>query len=348
MADPAAAVLMLPAQRDFDVGGGIYWANGGDAELWPKVRDAEYHSSWSLRNQLEQHQCSAAGFSTLHSHYLANATRPRTHVDYQITTGLVSKTGVHDLVQFLHLRSLDYLDRRQAHSPLGLTNLKFSSKQRYTLETQGVPGNLTFSFLDLPVSDRARRPENESGLWKHPGMDDGYHYLDVFQDIREYLSKRGMMEANANMVNETSIFDLHRRIAAVPIDIWNGEAASSLGLVVFVKAEGVSFLARPTNLFTCSIDARWVKAKTFIEMSPSSGVIEHDFNNGRAYSNIEIELGTRLKRPLWRVPLKAPSGTSTREGIIRLKPSWYELLHPPVYDTPNGLGGSPIEMRQYS
>lgn len=44
--------------------------------------------------------------------------------------------GVHDLVQFLHLRSLDYLDRRQAHSPLGLTNLKFSSKQRYTLETQ--------------------------------------------------------------------------------------------------------------------------------------------------------------------------------------------------------------------
>ncbi|KAF4422944.1 hypothetical protein CFRS1_v001076 [Colletotrichum fructicola] len=162
MAGPAAAVLMLPAQRDFDIGGGVYWANGGDAELWPKVLDAEYYSSWncsSLQNQLEQHQCPAAGFSTLHSHYLANTARPRTHVDYQITTGLISKSiyvqpsaaymsdtwaftahgpsaRVHDLMRFLHLRSLDFLDRRQARTPLGLTNLKFSSKQRYTLETQ--------------------------------------------------------------------------------------------------------------------------------------------------------------------------------------------------------------------
>ncbi|KAL3304931.1 hypothetical protein RB213_003717 [Colletotrichum asianum] len=361
MAGPAAAVLMLPAQRDFDIGGGVYWASGGDAELWPKVLDAEYYSSWncsSLQNQLEQHQYPAAGFSTLHSHYLANTVRPRTHVDYQITTGLVSKsiyvqpsaaytsdawaftahglsTCVHDLMWFLHLRSLDFLDRRQARTPLGLTNLKFSSKQRYTLETQK-PAARTVCVSNGVVdygatsrcrsfSERARRPDNDSGLWKHPGMDDGYHYLDVLQDVREHRSKRGMMEANATLVNETSIFHLRR--------------PSSLGLAIFVKAEGVNFLAGTTNLLTCSIDARRVNAKTFIEMSPSSGVIEHDFNHGRVYSNIEVELNTRLNRPLWPVPLKAPLGNSTREGITRLKPSWYESLHPPVYDTPNGLAG---------
>lgn len=146
------------------------------------------------------------------------------------------------------------------------------------------------------------------------------------------LAGRGLLENSSSLLNG-EIFQNGRRTLIFPVD--TESTGNSLDLVVLLGATwNSSAEIPPSNVLSCSIDARWMKAHSVMEMR-SNNQLSHEYHLGRVQNLIETKSHS-LERTLGYVRFKPPTDGSW--PTIRLRPSWYKMLAPTLPNEPlNGL-----------
>ncbi|KAH7129165.1 hypothetical protein EDB81DRAFT_764314 [Dactylonectria macrodidyma] len=149
-------------ELEVPVGGGIFWLNGSDEQLWPTYLDSEYYSNWDCtyqENQLLSLKCLSAGFISLYTHYLTwwnfspapfqfqiqdyNTRRlmytiPSSYppVDTRAYTTHVASATLQDAFATTHRKSLDWLYSSQPLEYLCPKNIYFAETKKYELKTK--------------------------------------------------------------------------------------------------------------------------------------------------------------------------------------------------------------------
>ncbi|KAH7011116.1 hypothetical protein EDB80DRAFT_762470 [Ilyonectria destructans] len=371
LAGPAAALLMIPRQMDWPVGGGIYWLNGSDEQLWPTNLDADFYSDMNCSHEAQfyDNRCPGAGFAPLHQYFSTWWNHLNTGFSFELRDWRIRKmiyarpslraeantwaftahaatATLQDAMRGLHSDALGFLhDSHPQISPYP-EYLMWADPIRFQVETK-VPAvrvfcqpkgmvwlwgeNLTVEFPSINEFDEwwgipSEYPEEKS--LKLPKM----KTLDVLEFIQEDLAGRGLLENSSSLLNG-EIFQNGRRTLIFPVD--TESTGNSLDLVVLLGATWNSSVEiPPSNVLSCSIDARWVKAHTVMEMR-SNNQLSHEYHLGRVQNLIETK-SHALERTLGYVRFKPPTDGSWPR--IRLHSSWYKMLAPTLPNEPlNGL-----------
>lgn len=107
---------------------------------------------------------------------------------------------------------------------------------------------------------------------------------------------------------------------------------STLGLVLFMNQTKSK---HTFNVATCSLDARWAKAKSIIKSSPPSSLLAHEFHLGRVRNTVAVGLGHNTNGFL-----KANDHFKFDPEVmteISLDVSWYDLFSPVI---PESMAGT--------
>jgi hypothetical protein len=372
-AGPAAAVLMIPRRIEHPVGGSVFWLSGSDEELWPTTLSADSYSTshCSPEKTLTDWACPGYGLASLLSHYSTwwNHMYQDMAYDFQLNDGFLRKvmyvhsasipsrdTWVYtahaasalleDAMSSMHRHSIAFLSRHrpsQAPWPRQLAN---AETQAYELNTK-VPAvrtacipqgrvdfssdNLTLKFVDIPETESLGWPVD----YDHPEypLRVPTREIDVVETVQAALSRREILGTNYSQLDEETIFaNGQRRVIAVPVSMQDFGMASSLGIVLFIN-HTLAHWNPSFNTVTCSIDARWAKAKSILKSNLPSRLLEHEFIFGRVRNPVMIELESKASDFLHSYGPAEPGIGLTG---IRLDPSWYDLFSPVVHGPPFG------------
>ncbi|KAM5356883.1 hypothetical protein ACJ41O_003529 [Fusarium nematophilum] len=124
-------------------------------------------------------------------------------------------------------------------------------------------------------------------------------------------------------------FQHGRRTLIFPIET-RDRTNNSLDLVVLLGETWAPILdvepaAIPSNLLSCSVNARWVQGKTVMKMRPNAH-LSHEYHTGRVRNLVNMESDS-LDR-LGYVWFKPPDDRSW--PVIRLSARWFDMLAPKV------------------
>ncbi|KAM5352797.1 hypothetical protein ACJ41O_005519 [Fusarium nematophilum] len=362
LAGPATALLMIPRVLEWPVGGGIFWLNGSDAELWPTTLNASYYSvDCSDKNlQLTDSRCPGSGFLPLYKHFTTFWNYHDTGYSVELSdkwmrkemyarpaliadantwayTAHAATATMQDAVRGLHYEALRYLSANQPGIPPFPAHLVWADPMRFEVETkvpaarvfcqpQGMmdleSGNMTVKFPNLDGFDDywdGKPAAEERDVLDAPVSDE----VDVLESVQRHLSARGILDSKSSLSD--SIFDDERSILTVPIDLWN-TSRSSLGVVILL---GITWnrtdtaKTRPSNVMACSVDARWAKANTVMEMTMNTQ-LPHEFHLGSVRNLVKTELEWQ---PLIGYGRAKPPKNASME-VIRMSPDWYDVLAP--------------------
>ncbi|RSL74071.1 hypothetical protein CEP51_011664 [Fusarium floridanum] len=370
VAGPAAAVLMIPRQKDWPVGGGIYWLNGSSEQLWPTNLTADYYSEANCTHQDVQfvdNRCPSAGFLPLYHYYehwwnhlnagfsfelrdfnmrkiiysqpaLRHASNTWSYTAHSATATL------QDAVRGLHRSALQYLLNHDPHRMPYPSHLEWADPIIFKVDTK-IPlvrvkcrpqGMVWLWGTNLTVETASIRDSDP--LWeaqmKNPGKDMPEPIpieIDVLRYIQEDLAARGILD-NSSSLLKGEMFQEGRRTLIFPVETWQ-VAGNSLDLVILLGQnwERTNDEEKPhSNVLTCSIDARWSSGATKMQMR-SHNQLSHEFHLGRVRNLVETE-AKHLERIgyLHRTP---PSDGSWPE--IRLSADWYNILSPVLPNEPS-------------
>ncbi|KAI5457074.1 hypothetical protein BGZ63DRAFT_417405 [Mariannaea sp. PMI_226] len=368
MAGPAAAVLMVPRIMDWSIGGGIFWMNGSDAQLWPTYLDASYYSDFNCSDEwadIMDPRCASAGFAPLSQHYTMSWTYSDAPVEFELqdrnlrkimhvipstrsqldtwayTAHAVTAT-MQDSMRSMHAKSLAYLQEHPLPPSINVPNpnfLLYSDSKRYVVQTKApavrticldqdtvdfYSGNLILRF---PILEEYQAAGTIPNLFHNLTNAYNFDTLDVSQDVKANLYRRRLVQ-NMESLDE-GMFNRTRSILTIPLSIWN-HTASSIGIVLLLNKTDSNLITYP-HVITCSIDARWAKARSIIETTQRQQ-LEHEFAQTITINPVRTELDVVGFGAPNFAPFNPPRDGSMT--VIRLDPSWFEVISPLVSEVP--------------
>ncbi|KAJ4312864.1 hypothetical protein N0V84_009718 [Fusarium piperis] len=381
LAGPATAVLMIPRRIDWPVGGGIYWLNGSDEQLWPKFLDASYYSEINCTletGQFFDNRCPSHGFLPMYQHFISWWNGYSTGYAFELNDGFQRKmiyarpallsdantwaytahaatVVLQDGLRGYHHKALKYLAIKHPNIPPFAGRLDWAKPKRYQVETK-VPAARVFcelqGIMDLGGGNLTVKFPNLKGLdeyWEGKGIPEetGIHSakvldeVDVLGDVQQALAARGILQDEKSTLN-ASIFDDRRDQIIIATDIWNA-TKNSLGLVILFK-----------DLFNhTSVPA---------DISPPSNVVACSIDARWAKGKTIIQttddypiyheyymgrvlnlVQTELDFPDHMGYVRARPPPSPMMEDIRLSTDWYDMLSPALPETaPDNLPWLPI------
>lgn len=374
MAGPASATLLIPRDRDYPVGGAVFWLNGTADTNWPSVLDEAYDPGdgcSSEEDKLTNTNCPAAGFRALYDHYSRawnwiDNTFTFEYQDFTTRRDMyiwparnpaydswayvphVTTVRMQDLMRSLHSKAINYLAKAKPSASPWPVALRWATSKTYKTETR-VPAvrtlcvshgrvdlegsELVVNFVDLLEDQTRGRPDDSATADE---VDWSSQRMDVLDTVRDYLSRRDIASTDDDTLDEERLFNGTRRILAVPVPIAAGGLASSLGLVLLLNrtVEGsTDDPANDINLATCSIDARWIQAKSIFQGAELSSFLEFEYYGGRARNLASLKIDDDDKEKehyMGPIPLYLDKPPDKRPSVIRLMPGWYDQLAPMV------------------
>ncbi|PNP59716.1 hypothetical protein FNYG_14847 [Fusarium nygamai] len=381
LAGPATAVLMIPRKIDWPVGGGIYWLNGSDDQLWPKFLDAAYYSEINCTletGQFTDNRCPSHSFLPMYQHFISWWNGYNTGYGFELNDGWQRKmiyarpallsdantwaysahapTAVlQDALRGYHFKALKYLAKKHPNKKPFPRRLDWAKPKRYEVETK-IPAARVYcklqGIMDLYGQNLTVKFPNLKGLdeyWEdrlvEPEMEihgaKVQDEVDVLGDVQRALTARGILRDEKSALNE-SIFDDRREKLIIATDVWD-TTKNSLGLVILFKD---SF--NPTNV-TADIPppSNVVACSIDARWAKGKTIIEttDDYPIYHEYYTGKVLnlIQTELDFPDHMGYVRARPPTAPVMEDIRLTPDWYDMLSPTLPDkSPDHLPWMPI------
>ncbi|KAH8894664.1 hypothetical protein GQ53DRAFT_643452 [Thozetella sp. PMI_491] len=361
-AGPATAVLMMPRKQDWPVGGGIFWLNGSDEQLWPRHLDADYYAELNCSSgeaRFSDSRCPSAGFLPLLQHYTTWWNDQSTAFGFELLDKNLRKTmysapslvpeantwsytahapsaTLQDAIRSLHNGALNFLAAKHPLWPPTPLHLKWADMIRFELSTK-VPAVrvlcLAQGVIDLTLGNLTLEFPNIEGFdaywdWQKQGI--GLPVtslkndtLDVQEDVRRHLLARGITNNKTYPLGE-GIFNESRTTLQVPIDLW-GQTGASLGAVMLFK-DIWTRSEPPSNVLACSVDARWAQAKINIDLTENTQ-LNYEYITGTVRNLVTTKLDIEESHGHLGYSHIKPLDDGSMP-MIRLSPSWYDIVAP--------------------
>ncbi|KAH6892453.1 hypothetical protein B0T10DRAFT_605187 [Thelonectria olida] len=377
MAGPAAAVLMVPRTMEWAIGGGIFWMNGSEEQIWPTYLDDQYYREFECGDEWRQTmdpRCPSAGFIPLSQHYtiwwsLSDAPfefeiqdsnlrkamhvvpSARNHLDTWAYTTHATSATMQDAMRSMHAKSLSYLQNHRHGSPkLGAPdpqNLLYAETKKFEVKTKAPAVRTTCLGQDnvdlysgnLTLLFPILREFQAAGLIPDLyGNSSGLYEVEEI-DVFDHVKDHLFRRGllKTNTSLDESMFNGTRTTLAVPLDIWN-HTASSIGIVLMFNA--TDMLNTSTYIAACSVDARWANAKSIIETNERIQ-LEHDFERTRVRNLVRTELEVPGFGTVDLDPFIPPRDGSMR--VIRIQPSWFDVFAPVIPEVPYVLRANRLD-----
>ncbi|KAF4977198.1 hypothetical protein FZEAL_6226 [Fusarium zealandicum] len=379
LAGPATALLMIPRTLDWPVGGGIYWLNGSEQQLWPTTLNADYYSEIDCGledSQFTDNRCPSQGFLSLYQHFSSWWNNYNTGYSFELRDGFMRKAmyarpslisdantwafsahaataTLQDALRGIHQNALQLLADQHPLRPPFPAHLVWAKPMRYEVETK-VPAARVWcqaqGVLEIEGDSLMLEFPNLKGVDKYwesnPGPEVRAPHgapvldkVDVLEAVQRNLAARGILEDRQSRLNR-SIFDESRSTLIVPTDIWN-TTGNSLGVVVFFDT-----IWNRTNedLWPASnILACSIDARwakgKTVTEMTMNTRIDHEYHLGRVLNLVETELEFQ---PLIGYIRAIPPNNASME-TIRLTTDWYDMLAPILPDeAPESLPWLPV------
>ncbi|KAM0813383.1 hypothetical protein AB5N19_13376 [Seiridium cardinale] len=348
---------------DWPVGGGVFWLNGSDAQLWPTELDNNYMPDYSHRcssadNILYDSKCPSSGFLPLYQHFSTFWNFPDMNgIEFDVEEFGMRKTlysicssdptaetwtyTTHAATSMLldAMRSLYYLaliylkGRRPLQSPYP-KYLDVAQRMRFAVQTY-VPAvrtaclaNRTFTLnkatFDKPI------------MMSFPIEDNQGFFAKVGQNKTDSLSyyKSAEIDTKDNLQQyllDRSIIGYHNGSLTI-----TDKMPYILAVPVELPAEGFTGMGLVVlnqlnstttwNVSTCTIDSRWANGSSVIASTNTENMLHHEFD----FDRVRNRVSTELDNPLIHHDPVPPNNAYPR--IIRIDRSWYELLAPVLSD----------------
>ncbi|KAL2822272.1 hypothetical protein BDW59DRAFT_149635 [Aspergillus cavernicola] len=350
LAGPSTAVLMIPRKLDWPVGGGIFWLNGSESELWPTNLDAEYLQDYiCLTDEARLHdfRCPSAGYLPLFSHLSTWWNFPDALHEVQLQDSSIRKVfyvasniqrikdtwtyttsgpsaNLQDATVNFYRNGLLHLRTFNNDEPPYPLSLELAESKKFKLKTQ-VPAVRVSCLEHRPLSldDTALPitfPKLDQFALYRTGNEAGV-IIDVADAVRDYLSARGLVATNDS---EVSLVSQAPQLLTIPLNITAGDA-SSLGLLILKQLGGEGKNMAP---LTCTVDARWAKATSIIEASPNGDLLGHDYVRDQTRNVVKTELKSSSYIQTGLNQFHPEDKGSWKH--IRIQPDWFDLLSPRV------------------
>ena len=356
LAGPATAVLMIPVQKDWLAGGGIWWANGSDAEMWPSDIGSDFFADYDCSTDLAKFAnpiCPSAGYQPLHQYYSTwwqyNGPIDFEMLDYNLrktiyvraATSVAAETWVwtahaatatlQDTMCGLYRSALKLLEHRHPNVNPYPSRLLSSSQVTYAVPTK-VPFVRTaclaqdgLDFRTDNITVRFPLLEEYKDHWNPTGTNFTTYTWHATSITRDYLFNRGLIE-NKDSELSNSIFVKSSQIIAIPMDIWN-HTASSLGLIFLLNETwpGNKNNISGSNVMVCSIDARWATAVSVIQVDPKAQ-LPHEYYRSRTINLVTTEIDDSFSSSIGGEHVDPPNNGLLTQ--IRLRKDWYDVFSP--------------------
>ncbi|CVL12367.1 uncharacterized protein FPRN_07121 [Fusarium proliferatum] len=380
LAGPATAVLMIPRKIDWPVGGGIYWLNGSDDQLWPRFLDAAYHSEINCTletGQFTDNRCPSHSFLPMYQHFISWWNGYNTGYGFELNDGWQRKmiyarpallsdantwaysahapTAVlQDALRGYHFKALKYLAKKHPNTTPFPRRLDWAKPKRYEVKTK-IPATRVYcepqGIMDLYGQNLTVKFPNLKGLdeyWEdkldQPDMEiygaKVLDKVDVLGDVQRALTARGILRDEKSVLNE-SIFDERREKLIIATDIWDS-TKNSLGLVILFKD-----LFNHTNVTAdISPPSNVVACSIDARWAKGKTVMQttEDYPIYHEYYTGKVLnlIQTELDFPDHMGYVRARPTAPYMEDI-RLTPDWYDMLSPTLPDkSPDHLPWMPI------
>ena len=316
---------------------------GSEALLWPEYVDAVYMADWdcsSNETRLYNPKCPSSGFLPIYQHFYTWWNIPQWYPihtelqDYNIrkilygvsnpsldvltlsyTTHLATAM-LQDAMRDQYLAALAYLKHIHPYAPPGPNYLDVAESMRFEVDTM-VPVARTSCLVNQNVTivDQAM-----SLTFSAPPADQDTDYstmsylesdTDATDTVRQYLLDRGILEA----IDSGFVFtDQIPKILCIPI-ILEEMMTKALGLVILKNIEGGVWAAS-----TCTVHTRWEPAVSIIESTEDDNRLSHEHWADRIVNVVRTEKEDD------------DAVSAEKSKVIRIDPSWYELLSPRLSD----------------
>ncbi|KAI6752362.1 hypothetical protein HG530_013731 [Fusarium avenaceum] len=381
LAGPAAALLMIPRQLDWPVGGGVYWLNGSDEQLWPTYLNADYYSQVNCTlegGQFTDNKCPSQGFVAIYQHFISWWNSYATGYSFEVKDDFIRKTmyarpaliadantwaysahaataTLQDAMRSLHINALRYLsvtgpDRRPFPG-----RLVWANPMRYEVDTK-VPAARVFcelqGILDIKGTKLNVNFPNIKGIddfWtdRTPPVIREVHgaevldEVEVLGDVQRALAARGILNDTESRL-DNSIFNQRRDALIVPIDLWNS-TRNSLGLVILLKDVYNRTNSSPEISPPSNAIACSIDARWAIGKTVMEMTMNTPLDHEFVYGRVLnlVETELELRLLLGNIRVIPPANASMVP--IQLTPDWYDMLSPTLPDkAPDEIPWLPI------
>ncbi|KAI3322029.1 hypothetical protein HD806DRAFT_500794 [Xylariaceae sp. AK1471] len=347
-AGPAAAILIIPRMIPWPVGGGIFWLNGSDTQLWPTYLDKEYLETGNcstIQNGLTSPWCPSYGFESLqplfgswwgpepHSQFDQQGSEIRKVIHYSssredrkdtwVYTTHAPTANLQDAIVNRYRDSLDFLRVISPNSPLEAkpANIYLAKSKLYQVKTK-VPLVRTCCNQQPPIT-----PDSIPPSVYFPKFEE-YHIYRNSSKTGPVTEMNTMELLNQEMVRRN--YSLPRNhdfpIIAIPVEMPEEEVASLGLLLIHLDTEATAELPR-WDVMACSIDTRWAKGRSIIETNGlRPDLVSHEFIGDKVANPVRTELDIAGADSF-----ESLSWTPQNDGNlerIRLRMGWYDLLSP--------------------
>ena len=323
---------------------GLTRATGSEALLWPQYVDAEYMDGWdcsSSESRLYDPKCPSSGFLPIYQHFYNWWNIPQLYPiqielhDYSIRKifygvsspnqdGLTTAYTTHlatamlqDAMRDQYLAALAYLKHEHPYTPPGPNYLDVAESMKFEVDTK-VPTVRTSCLVNenVTIIDQELRLNFSVPIVEQDTDYSSMLFLqadiDVTDIIQQYLLDSRVLEASEDGLAFTNQVPA---ILCIPIAL-APNMTEALGLVI-LKDIGDSMWAAST----CTVHTLWEPATSVIESTEDNNRLSHEHWADRIVNVVRTEKGEN----------KVSSAENSR--VIRIDPSWYELLSPRLSDS---------------
>ncbi|KAI8714884.1 hypothetical protein NCS52_01209300 [Fusarium sp. LHS14.1] len=271
LASLATALLMIPISQDWPVGGGIFWLNGSNDQLWPTNLDTGYYAGVNCSDQTVyflDNRCPAAGFLPLYQHYNTWYKRQNTGYSFELRDSNLRKSmyarpslisdantwsftahavtaTLQDAMRGLHNDALVYLSATHPQEPPFPGQLMWAELMRFEVKTK-VPAVRVLcepqGMLDLSADNLTMKFPNIAvydayWLGRSPPMQRSLFpaskvdLVDILEPAQRHLFARGILHNQKALLSD-DIFSQNRSTLIIPVDM-KEHSESALGLAIF-------------------------------------------------------------------------------------------------------------------
>ncbi|KAI0878883.1 hypothetical protein GGS24DRAFT_441060 [Hypoxylon argillaceum] len=360
-AGPSTAVLATPRTSPWAIGGGSFWLNGSEAQLWPTNLDGDALQNYNCSTteaKIYDPRCPSAGYDFLYQHFKTWWQYPDMHSllefnlqDYSMVKRIYASVSdnpgydtyavtshwatamLQDAKRDLYDRSLIWLRDHHRWDPPYPGYLDLASNKTFSVQTQ-VPIVRTACMSNLSINitkDTLASPiyipfPARIDDWNIPREWDS----NILNSPVPYYSREvDTVAAIQQYLQSKGLLILQKD--------GNRTLSSTIPAVVAIPIDlpydpvagtelGIIILelnANTTifNSFACTIDAFWKPGQSLIESTARSNRGYHEFRKDRVRNVVTTDLDF----------LDAVSTDPWRD--IRINSSWYELLSPTLPDS---------------